>query len=148
MTNPYEKSVAAVRRGRTANTAMGKDPLPQPQNKIMINIDGFLIPALINKGSSMSILLLSIYKHLKKVLLPPQEPLLKSAFNTTASIANCSIRLLIGNLIYVVDFRILSLSSHDVILGCNLLSENEAIRDYVNGEISLRDEVCLNIPPS
>lgn len=115
----------------------------------MVNIDGCLFPALIDTGSSISILSLTICKRLKKVLLPPEGPVLKSAFNTLAApIANCTARLLIGNQMYIVDFRVLSLASHDIILGCDFLSENEAIIDYVKGEVSLNDETCVDIPPA
>lgn len=65
------------------------------------------------------------------MILQPQGPFSKSAFNTLAAPrANCTADVLIGNLTYIVDSRFLSLPSHDI-LGCDILSENEGVIDYV-----------------
>lgn len=84
--------------------------------------------------------------------MPPQGPVLRSAFKSiTTPIASATARIIINDTWYPSEFRVLSQSSHDIILGCDFLMDNEAIIDYVNGELFLSelpryDAVVFDMP--
>lgn len=45
--------------------------------------------------------------------------------------------IVIDDMCFPFHFRVLSESYHDIILGCDFLINNEAVTDYVNGELYL-----------
>lgn len=138
--------VVAVRGGRTANMELTKEPSRQPRNIIIAYLNRLLLTALIDTSSSISVLSLSLCKRLNKVLLPPRGLLLRSAFNTiTTPLATATARLLINSLCYPFEFRVLFETSHDVILGCDFLKENNAIVDCVNNELLSSDKPSYDV---
>lgn len=113
-----------------------------PQNQVSLMIDGFYTSDLVDTGTSVSVISLSLCKRLRKVLLPPQEPSLQSAFNRISTpMASVTARLFLNGTCYPFEFRVISESSHDIILGCDLLMENEALIDYIH------DELLLTVSP-
>lgn len=71
-----EKPVNVVSGGRTVLAATIKDP----QNQILVHTGYNVFPALVDTGSSISVS--SLCGRLRKVILLPQGPILKSAINT------------------------------------------------------------------
>lgn len=115
----------------------------------MVHLDSSFLPALIDTGSSISVLSLSLCRRLKKVLLPPQGPVLKSAFNNiSVPLASATARLYINSLCYPFEFRVLSDSSHDIILGLDFLKENYAVIDCVNDQLLLSDKPIYDVASS
>lgn len=105
-------------RGQTTNMKLTDEPARQPINKIKVYLDCLLLTALIDTGSSISVLSLVLRTRLSKVLLSPSGLLLKSAFNTIhIALATVAAHLLINSIYYPFEFGVLFESSHDVTLG-------------------------------
>lgn len=108
----------------------------------MLIIDGLLTSVLVDTGSSISVISLSICKRLRKVL-PPQGPVLRSTFNAiSAPTAAATSRFVVNGASYPTEFPALTESSHDVILRYGFLSNNEAVIGYVRNEILLLWQPC------
>lgn len=104
----------------------------------MLFLDGSLTPSFADTGSSVSVISFSIFRRLRKVILPPQGAVLGSAFNViNALIAAATARLVVKGECYPTEFRVHTESSHYVILGCDFLSNNEDVIDYTSNEILL-----------
>lgn len=81
---PSQKKPAdVVFGGRTALTAMTKDPLSLlPRNQILLQIDYKVFTALLNTGSCISALSLRLCGRLRKMVLPPHVLIFMSALHT------------------------------------------------------------------
>lgn len=125
---------------------MTKAPPNFPPNHIILFIGGLLTPALVDIGSSISVLSLSLCKRLRKVLLPSKGSVPRSAFNGVSVPIEAAVgRLLVDGILYPAEFRVLPESSHDIILGSDFFSENEAVIDFIPNEILLSEETCYDI---
>lgn len=124
-------------------------PPELPRNHVSITIDGFYISALVVTGSCISVLSLSLCRRLRKVLLPRQGPVFPFSFNSMSSpIASATSRLIINGTCYPCEFRVFKESSHEVILGCDFLVQNEAIIDYVYDELLLSEGSSYHVVES
>ncbi|XP_064455072.1 uncharacterized protein LOC135400434 [Ornithodoros turicata] len=76
-------------------------------------------------------------KKLRKVTFKDGS-FLKSAFNHIShTTGSCTARIAISDVCFPVEFRVLPVTSHDIILGCDYLQEHHAIIDHSRGEITL-----------
>lgn len=53
--------------------------------------------------------------------------------------ASCAAHIVIGEVCYVFIFRVLASSSHDIILGCDFLTKNKAVIDYLDGQVFFQE---------
>lgn len=95
----------------------------------------FTTSSLVHTPSAISVDLLRPCRRRLKTHLPPQGPEIRCAFNTTSTPIASAMARLLGDVWYFLEFRILLESSKDNIWGSDFLSENEAVIDYVPGEV-------------
>lgn len=98
ISSAYGKPSDADPEGRAANTATIKGTLQLSRNPMMVRIENFTSPVLIDSGSAISVLSLRLYRRLCKVFLPSQISLLKSAFNTISTATTSATLALLYNM--------------------------------------------------
>ncbi|XP_049515963.1 uncharacterized protein LOC125942080 [Dermacentor silvarum] len=77
-------------------------------------------------------------RKLRKVTTPLSGLLLRTASaQHIAPLAQCTARVLIADVVYVVEFFVLPSCSHDIILGWDFLSHHRAIIDCARAEVAL-----------
>lgn len=77
-------------------------------------------------------------RKLKKVTKPLCGLLPRTASaQHIAPLAQCTARVVIDGLVYVVEFFVLSSCSHDIILGRDFLSHHRAVIDCARAEVAL-----------
>ncbi|XP_077525626.1 uncharacterized protein LOC144137578 [Haemaphysalis longicornis] len=145
------KLIRAVPEARTAYPSKYRSPHLPPQNVIDVLIDGVPALALVDTGAAVSVISAKLCRSLKKVTTPLLGLSLQTASSEhVAPLAACTARVAIQNNLYTIEFAVLPMCSHDVILGWDFLSNQNADTSFVRGlsDGDPPEEPCDVDPPA
>lgn len=109
-----------------------------PANVVDLTVDGVSTVALIDTGAAVSVLNERLSRALRKVTTPLSGFSLRTASaQPVRPSAACTARVIIQGVLYIVEFVVLQSCSHDVILGWDFLSRNNAVINCARAEVEL-----------
>ncbi|UYV79319.1 RRM1 [Cordylochernes scorpioides] len=120
------------------------------QNYVKIIIDDIAFSALVDSGSSFSVISDGLRRQLKKTMFKDSGMTLKVADGkNVTSIGRCTISLSINGLEQPLEFIVLPNSNPSIILGWDFLEASNAVIDCGRAEIRLKEaKDVLNSPAS
>lgn len=113
-------------------------------------VDGVAVLALVDTGAAVSVISEALCRRLRKVTTALSDFSLRTASSQRIHpSAACTARVLIEDVLYTIEFIVLSRCSHDIILGYDFLSTHHAVIDCARAEVSflpLCDTVLCDVP--
>lgn len=135
---PKRKTKAAVPEARTASPSNPRSPHFSPKNVIDVIVEGVPTIALIDTGAAVSVIHADLCRSIRKVMTPLSGLSLRTASSQPIKpLAACTVRVVIQNNSYTIEFIVLPACSHDIILGWDFLAHNNAIINCSRAEVEL-----------
>lgn len=109
-----------------------------PANVVEVFVEGLRTLALVDTGATISVISQKLCRSLRKVTTPPTALSLSTASaQRIHPIAACTAKVIIGDVLYHIEFIVLPSCSHDVILGWDFLSRHHAVIDCAQAQVEL-----------
>lgn len=130
--------MVAVHEARAATPSKRGSPQRSPTNVIDVLVDGVRTYALVDTGAAVSVMDAKLCRFLRKVTTPIAGLALRTAgAQRIHPIAACTARVLIEDVVYAVEFIVISSCSHEVILGWDFLARHDAVIHCARAELEL-----------
>lgn len=115
-----------------------RSPRPSPENVIDVFVENVATVALVDTGAAISVMDAGFCRSLRKVTTPMSGLSLRTASaQPVHPTAACTARVLIQDVLYTIEFIVLSSCSHAIILGWDFLSRHNAVINCARAEIEL-----------
>lgn len=112
--------------------------LEMDKNVVRVFRDRLEVPTLVDTGAVVSVMSERLRKRLKNVATPCDANLLRGVVNNVLCLLGlCNARVQVSEYVLAVTFVILSLCSHDLILGLDFLREHGALISSRTGELAI-----------